>query len=129
MGYVQVPEDFFKFAMKKPLCGMLETKLYLWFCFRRATQGRKAFQASLSVLAADFGLLVKSGPRAGKPDSPRIARALANLESLALISRKRSCTRKVGHQPSKITLLDFPLDPARTYPSAETSLTEGLPIR
>ena len=125
--YIKVPEQFIR-NMQHPLCGVMETKLYLWLCFRRATLAKNTFETSLSTLAADFGLRVKSGVRKGKPDGPRVARALRNLQQIGFIERKRKTTKAEGHRPSRITMVDWPKDPFRPYPAAKDSLNENLPI-
>ena len=126
-GYIKIPEQFIR-IMQHPLCGLTETRIYLWLSFRTLTQGRRSFEASLSALANDCGLFVKSGKRVGRPDGPRVARALRNLERLGLITRKRKKTKAEGNLASKIALVANPRESVQPYPWTENSLNQNLPI-
>ena len=95
MGYIRVSDALLR-VMNESGCGALDVKVYLYLCYRRQTHRRDTFEASLANLASDFGLFVQQGPRAGKPDAPRMARSLAALERLGLIERKRKKTKAAG---------------------------------
>jgi len=123
-----IPESFVSRTMHEPDCGLLETKVYLWFCYRVHTQARRKFEVSLGNVASDFGLLVKTGARKGKPDSPRMARVLKRLQGLGLIDRTRRKTRREGNQPTRIEVLAKVTEPLRAHKGSEKTNFSALPM-